>query len=74
MKVKNIIKAGFMLSVAAVCSQAQAMTFGFGCITNKSMTNCATGEAQLSVDVTDGGVNGVSGMNQVLFTFFNTWF
>jgi len=65
MSVKNIVKASFLLSAAAAFPQAQAATFGFGCISNTSATNCAIGESQLFVDVTDAG------SNQVLFTFTN---
>ena len=66
MSVKNIVKAGFLLSAVAAFPQAQAATFGFGCITNTSTANCDIGESQLFVDVTDAG------SNQVLFTFTNT--
>ena len=66
MSVKKIIRASFLLSVVVAFSQAQAATFGFGCITNTSSANCTTGESQLFVDVTDVG------SNQVLFTFTNT--
>jgi len=66
MGVRNIIKASFLLSVVVGFSQAQAATFGFGCITNTSSANCTTGESQLFVDVTDAG------SGQVLFTFTNT--
>jgi hypothetical protein len=66
MSVNNLVKAGFLLSAVAAVPQAQAATFGFGCISNNSATNCTTGESQLFVDVTDAG------SNQVLFTFTNT--
>lgn len=66
MSIKNIIKAVFLLSAVVAFSQAQAATFNFGCITNTSIANCATGESQLFVDVTDAG------SNQVLFAFSNT--
>jgi hypothetical protein len=45
---------------------AQAVSFGFGCITNTSAVNCATGSAQLTVDVTAGPGS------QVTFSFYNT--
>jgi len=47
-------------------SGAHAVTFGFGCITNKLAGDCAIGQAQLTVDVTAG-----PGPNQVTFTFSN---
>ena len=47
---------------------AQALLLGFENITNNEPANAAIGEAQLFVDVTDTGL----GVNQVLFTFFNT--
>ena len=46
-------------------SLAQAATLDFFCITNNSATDCAIGEAQLSVDVLD------IGGNQVLFNINN---
>lgn len=46
---------------------AAAVSFGFGCISNNSATDCATGEAQLAVDVTAG-----PGASQVSFKFTNT--
>ena len=66
MSVKNIIKTSFLLSVVVGFSQAQAATFGFGCISNNLAGDCSIGEAQLFVDVTDAGAG------QVLFTFTNT--
>jgi hypothetical protein len=47
-------------------SQAQAIPYSFTCITNNNAADCATGEAQLQVDVTDAGGG------QVLFTFTNS--
>jgi hypothetical protein len=44
---------------------AGAIPLGFGCITNTVASACATGEAQLSVDVTDPGGG------QIAFTFAN---
>ena len=46
-------------------SSSQALTLGFGCITNNDPTNCAIGEAQLSVEVIDLG-------SQVQFDFMNS--
>jgi hypothetical protein len=47
-------------------SSALAVTLGFGCISNNLGVDCATGEAQLAVDVIDPGGD------QVLFTFTNS--
>lgn len=58
--------AGVCLGVAtSVASPVSAATYTFFNITNTSATNAATGEAQLSMDVTDAG----GGF--VLFTFSN---
>ncbi len=58
--------AGVFLGVVAfAASSASAATYSFFNITNNSATNAATGEAQLSMDVTDVG----GGF--VLFTFSN---
>ncbi len=45
---------------------ARAAVLGFGCISGNLAGDCAIGEAQLSVDVTDAGGG------QVLFTFSNS--
>jgi hypothetical protein len=58
-------KISLLFLVAACTPLVQADTFGFGCITGNSATNCGIGEAQLRVEVTDAG------SNQVLFTFVN---
>ncbi|MGH7392717.1 MAG: PEP-CTERM sorting domain-containing protein [Candidatus Rokuibacteriota bacterium] len=55
------------LIVAMMAGVAEAVPFSFTCITNNNATDCATGEAQLSVDVTDP-----AGDNNVLFTFSNS--
>lgn len=60
---KRTIAVLFTLGLAAT---AHAETFHFCCITGNNATDCATGEAQLSVDVT------AFAANQVLFTFSNT--
>jgi hypothetical protein len=44
---------------------SSAVTLNFGCITNNNASNCAIGEAQLSVEVTD------IGGGQVQFDFMN---
>jgi hypothetical protein len=56
--------APLLLSMPA--SSARAATFGFGCITNNSATDCGIGEAQLAVEVTDAGGG------QVRFKFTNS--
>ena len=58
------LAAGVLLG--GCCMTAQAATLDFFCITGNNFDDCATGEAQLAVAVTDPG-NG-----QVLFTFSNT--
>jgi len=72
MHIRNILKAVSLLSAVAVFSPAQAALFSFGCITHNSAANCATGESQLFVEVTDAGWNTDTGYNQVLFTFINS--
>jgi hypothetical protein len=57
--------AGFLL-VVGMAPRAHADLFGFGCITHNLASDCAIGEAQLELEVTDAG------WNQVLFTFTNT--
>ena len=54
------------LFAAAAASPAAAATVGFDCITDNSASNCAIGEAQLQMDITD------EGSNQVRFSFTNT--
>lgn len=53
------------LAVSLAAPAAQAVSYGFTCITGNSLTDCAIGEAQLAVDVTDPGGS------QVAFTFTN---
>lgn len=55
---------GAMSVVAGGAPRAEAVPFGFYCISNNNGTDCATGVAQLSVDVTAAGPN-------VAFTFTN---
>ena len=65
MGLKDLVKVATP-AVAVLCaSYSQAATYGFDCITNNIAGDCAIGEAQLTVDVTDAGGN------QVLFTFNN---
>jgi len=55
-----------LISVAAPLGAADAVGFGFSCITNNSATDCGIAEAQMAVDVTD------EGSGQVRFTFTNS--
>ncbi len=55
--------AGIVLLLSK--TPAEAIQFGFSCITDNLAGDCATGEAQLFVDVTDPGGN------QALFFFTN---
>ncbi len=66
MDIRNIFKAGLLITAGAFASQSQAVTYGFDCITNNMAGDCNIGEAQLTVDVTDAGGG------QVLFTFNNS--
>jgi hypothetical protein len=50
MRIQKLLAGVFALLLLA--SGAQAVSYGFECITNNSMTDAAIGEAQLSVDVT----------------------
>lgn len=59
--------AAATLAVALLAgAPAAAVTIDFFCITNNDAGNCAIGEAQLSVELTD------EGGDQVRFTFLNT--
>ncbi len=63
---KKIIKLALVATAFALSTNASAVMLSFDCITNNSMANCASGEAQASLEVTDA-------MNdQVLFKFTNT--
>ncbi|MCR9093768.1 MAG: PEP-CTERM sorting domain-containing protein [bacterium] len=53
------------LTSTLIAPSAHAVPYGFSCISGNSATDCATGEAQLSVDVMD------IGGGQVLFDFTN---
>lgn len=57
-----------MLSLATAVAQADSITYPFFCITNNDAADCAVGEAQLSVTVSNDGV----GFGQVKFTFNNS--
>lgn len=49
----SVLAAAFI--AIATTAPATAATFGFDCITDNEASDCATGEAQLRVDVTDAG-------------------
>ena len=60
-----VLSKALLTAVLLLPAAARADVYGFGCITNNSPTNCITGQAQLSVEVTDGGAG------KALFTFRN---
>jgi len=62
---KDLVKLATLAFAVTYASYSQAATYGFDCITHNIAGDCAVGEAQLTVDVTDAGGN------QVLFTFNN---
>ncbi|MDT8281689.1 MAG: VPLPA-CTERM sorting domain-containing protein [Gammaproteobacteria bacterium] len=62
---KYLSVLGFFCASSFAIS-VQAATLGFACITGNNTTDCAIGESQLTVDVSD------TGSNTVLFNFFNT--
>jgi hypothetical protein len=55
-----------IVTLALAAGTAQASMLSFQCITSGAATDCAIGEAQMLVEVTDPGGN------QVKFTFTNT--
>ncbi len=65
---------------AAIAARGDILTYSFQCITNNNPSSCATGEAQLFVDVVGNGQTvqigsspyGPSSSDQVLFRFRNT--
>lgn len=60
-------------AMAVAAGPLSAATLNFHCITNNNMSNCATGVAQLQVEVTSHGIGtGAGGTDQVLFKFTNT--
>ena len=61
----NNIRLVLLSAAMLFGSFAHATTVSFYCISNNSATNCATGAAQLSVDVIDLG-------SQVQFNFYNS--
>jgi len=63
-----MIFAGMLFLIGSSQAYASLYNYEFYSITNTINENVAIGEAQLSVDVTDEGVN----LGQVLFTFYNT--
>ena len=62
----KLMKMALLGLILGLSTNASAAMLSFGCITNNSLANCATGEAQASLEVTDA-MN-----NQVLFKFTNT--
>lgn len=64
MKIKSRLL--FLASILLVSSNASAAMLGFDCITDNIANDCASGEAQLSVNVTDAG------NDQVRFLFSNS--
>jgi hypothetical protein len=64
---KSMLRVGTAISLAfAFATPASAVVLGFDNISANNVTNAASGEAQLGVEVTDAG------SNQVSFRFFNT--
>lgn len=63
---KKYVLPALALLAAVVVTPIQAVTLSFDCITGNVAGDCAIGEAQLSVDVTDAG------SGQALFTFYNS--
>lgn len=55
----------FVLPLLFAASPTLADTFGFRCVTNNLAGDCAIGQSQLSVDVTNPG------SNRIAFTFHN---
>lgn len=64
-RIRMLCSAAALLPLALLAPNAGAVTVGFGCISNNLAGDCATGETQLSVDVSDAGGG------QVLFQFSN---
>jgi PEP-CTERM motif-containing protein len=54
-----------VLPLLFAASPSLADTFGFRCVTNNNAGDCAIGQSQLSVDVTNAG------SNRIAFTFHN---
>lgn len=54
-----------LAGLLATSISANAVTYGFGCITNNLAVDCGIGEAQLFVDVTSAAAQ------EVTFTFYN---
>lgn len=50
----SVLAAAIFIALAST-APATAATFGFDCITSNHASDCATGEAQLRVEVTDAG-------------------
>ena len=61
----RVLFPAWVAALVLAATPAHAVVLGFGCISNNLAGNCAIGEAQLTVDVTD------SGGGTVLFSFSN---
>lgn len=61
-RIKKIV---MLLSLTLVAATGQAETLTFSCISGNNSGNCAIGQQQLSVEVSDPG------NNQALFTIYN---
>ena len=67
---KRLVGAAVGLAlVGAVTSAKAEVVYNFDCITNNNATNAATGEAQLRMVVSNGGVS--NGTQYALFKFVN---
>ena len=55
------------LLIAPAKADATAINYGFGCITQSNVGDCAIGEAQMTVTVSDDGL-----VDQVRFLFENS--
>jgi hypothetical protein len=65
---RSWLSLAFAAAFALISAGASAVPLSFGiCVSNNSATDCATGSAQLAVDVTGG-----PGGGQVSFTFTNS--
>jgi hypothetical protein len=60
-----LLSIGAVLLISPAAAHATAITYGFGCITNNSLVNCGIGEAQMTLTVSD------LGLDQVQFRFDN---
>lgn len=63
---RGLVTLALAAALLAAATPARAAVLGFGCISNNLAGDCAIGEAQLTVDVTDAGGG------EVLFSFSNS--